>query len=141
MWELVETIGFLLVIFVLPSTLVRRKPVQGLRSLFCIVPLCLLGLVWIIGLFPLVFAFLGAFVGRPFMAMISALPLVAVQLIPLVASLTMGWEGGWTLGIAGAAAGAVAGAANGWLYNRWIMPEYDKHHARQTPERMQRPVE
>jgi hypothetical protein len=39
-----------------------------------------------------------------------------------VASLTVGWHGGWVVGIAGAA----AGAASGWLYNRWLMPEFKK---------------
>jgi hypothetical protein len=35
------------------------------------------------------------------------------------------------LGIAGAAVGATAGTVNGWLFNRWIMPEYDKRRARE----------
>jgi hypothetical protein len=87
---------------------------------------------WMIALFPIVFALLGALVGKPLLGLLSALPLVPVQLIPLVASLTVGWEGGWILGIAGAAAGATAGAANGWLYNRWIMPEYEKRRARES---------
>jgi hypothetical protein len=87
-------------------------------------------LAWAMGLFPLVFAFLGGLVGRPFLGMLTALPLVALQLVPLVASMTVGWEGGWMSGIAGAGAGAAAGAMNGWLYNRWIMPEYDKRRER-----------
>ena len=41
-------------------------------------------------------------------------------------SMTMEWEGGWILGIAG----APVGAAFGWLFNRWIMPEYDKRRER-----------
>jgi hypothetical protein len=81
---------------------------------------------WAVVLFPLTFAFLGALVGRPFLSMLTALPLVLLQMVPLAALLTVGWEGGWIPGIAGAAVGAAAGAANGWLYNRWIMPEYDK---------------
>ena len=67
--------------------------------------------------------------------MLTALPFVALQLVPLVASMTVAWEGGWIPGIAGAAAGAAAGAVNGWLYNRWIMPEYDKRRARQRAVR------
>ena len=85
---------------------------------------------WAIGIFPLVFAFLGGLVGRPFLGMLTALPIVALQLVPLVPSMTVGWEGGWIPGIAGAAAGAAAGAVHGWLYNRWIMPEYDKRRER-----------
>lgn len=82
--------------------------------------------VWTLGMFPLLFAFLGGLVGRPVLGMLTALPLALVQLVPLVALLTVGWDGGWILGVAGAAAGAVAGAVNGFLYDRWIMPEYDK---------------
>jgi hypothetical protein len=84
---------------------------------------------WALGIFPLLFAFLGALVGRPLLSMLTALPLVPLQLIPVVALLTVGWDGGWILGVAGAAAGAVAGALTGWLYDRWIMPEYDKRRA------------
>jgi hypothetical protein len=84
---------------------------------------------WVIGIFPLFFLFLGGLVGRPLLGMLTTLPLVLLQLIPLVALLTVGWEGGLALGVAGAAAGAVAGAVNGWLYDRWIMPEYDKLRA------------
>ncbi len=90
---------------------------------------------WMIVIFPIAFAFLGALVRRPLLALLSALPLVAVQLIPLVALVTAGWEDGWTLGIAGAVAGAAAGAATGWLYNRWIMPEYEKRRARESAVR------
>jgi hypothetical protein len=90
---------------------------------------------WAIGLFPLVFAFLGGLVGRPFLGMLTALPVVPLQLVPLVASMAVGWDGGWTLGIAGAAVGAAAGAVNGWLFNRWIMPEYDKRRARESAAR------
>ncbi len=85
---------------------------------------------WAIGLFPLVFAFLGGLVGRAFLSTLTALPITLLQLVPLVASMTVGWEGGWILGLAGAAVGAAAGAVNGWLYNRWIMPEYDKRRER-----------
>jgi hypothetical protein len=90
---------------------------------------------WAIGLFPIAFAFLGALVRRPFLGLLSALPLVPLLLVPLVASLTVGWEGGWVLGIAGAAAWAAAGAATGWLYNRWIMPEYAKRREREMAVR------
>jgi hypothetical protein len=55
-----------------------------------------------------------------------------MTLIPPLASMTVGWEGGWNLGIAGAAAGAAAGAVMGWLFNRWIMPEYDRRRARES---------
>jgi hypothetical protein len=41
--------------------------------------------------------------------------------------------GGWILGVAGATVGAAAGAVNGWLFNRWIMPEYDKRRKRAVP--------
>jgi hypothetical protein len=40
--------------------------------------------------------------------------------------MTVGWEGGWVLGVAGAVVGAAGGTLKGWLFNRWIMPEYDK---------------
>jgi hypothetical protein len=90
---------------------------------------------WVIGAFPIVFALLGALVRRPFLGLLVALPLVPVQLVPLVASMTVGWGGGWILGIAGAAVGAAAGAVNGWLFNRWIMPEYDKRRAREAAVR------
>jgi hypothetical protein len=90
---------------------------------------------WAIVLFPLAFAFLGGLVGRPLLGMFTAFPFVPLQLVPLVASLTVGWEGGWVLGIAGAAVGAAAGAVNGWLYNRWIMPEYDKRRAQERAVR------
>jgi hypothetical protein len=49
--------------------------------------------------------------------------------------MTVGWEGGWLPGIAGAAAGAAAGAVHGWLYDRWIMPEYDKRRERKRAAR------
>jgi hypothetical protein len=94
-----------------------------------------LGDAWMIALFPATFAFLGALVGRPLLSLLTALPLVPVQLVPLVASLTVGWEGGWIAGIAGAAVGAAAGAANGWLYSRWIMPEWEKRRARESAVR------
>jgi len=52
-----------------------------------------------------------------------------------MASITVGWDGGGVLGIAGAAAGAAAGGMKGWLFNRWIMPEYDKRRARESAVR------
>jgi hypothetical protein len=81
---------------------------------------------WGIGILLIGSALPGALVGRPFLGLLVALPLVLVLLVPVVASMTVEWEGGWILGIAGAPAGAAAGAAFGWLFNRWIMPEYDK---------------
>ena len=93
------------------------------------------GEAWAIALFPIVFAFLGILVGKPFLGMLTALPLVPLPLVPIVASLTVGWGGGWALGMAGAVAGAAAGAANGWLYDRWIMPQYEKRRARQMAAR------
>jgi len=51
----------------------------------------------------------------------------------VMASITVGWDGGGVLGIAGAAAGAAAGGMKGWLFNRWIMPEYDKRRTRENP--------
>jgi hypothetical protein len=86
---------------------------------------------WALALFPITFTLLGGLVGRPLRGLLSALPLVPLQLVPLVASLTVGWEGGWICGVAGAAAGAAAGAVQGWLYNRWIMPEYAKRRERE----------
>jgi hypothetical protein len=97
--------------------------------------LATLGDAWAIALFLIVFAFLGVLVGKPVLSMLTALPLVPLPLVPIVASLTVGWGGGWALGMAGAVAGAAAGAANGWLYDRWIMPEYEKLRARQMAAR------
>ncbi len=91
--------------------------------------LATVGEAWIIVLFPIVFALLGALVRRPFLGLLSALPLVPLPLVPLIASMTVGWGGGWLLGIVGAAAGAAAGATTGWLYQQWIMPEYEKRRA------------
>jgi hypothetical protein len=87
---------------------------------------------WVIVGFPIAFTLQSALVGRPLLGLLLALPLVPVQLILLVASLTGGWEGGWIVGIAGAAAGAAAGSANGWLYSRWIMPEYERSRVRES---------
>ena len=85
---------------------------------------------WGIGILLIGSALPGALVGRPVLGLLVMSPFVFVSLVPLAASLTVGWEGGWVLGIAGAAVGAAAGAANGWLFNRWIMPEYDKRRER-----------
>src|SRR5262249_53175582 len=71
----------------------------------------------------------GALVGRPFLGLLVMSPLVLLILVPVVASMTVGWQGGWVLGIAGAVVGAAGGAVQGWLFNRWIMPEYDKRRA------------
>jgi hypothetical protein len=83
-----------------------------------------IGVVWILLALP------GALVGRPVLGLLVVTPLVLLMLIPPVVSMTVGWEGGWILGIAGAAVGVAAGVAMGWLFNRWIMPEYDKRRAR-----------
>ena len=91
-----------------------------------------LGEAWMVGLFPMVFALLGALVRRPILGLVSALPLVPLPLVPLIASMTVGWGGDWLLGIAGAAAGSAAGAATGLLYQRWIMPEYEKRRVRES---------
>jgi hypothetical protein len=68
----------------------------------------------------------GALVARPVLGLLVASPLILVPMVPLVVAMTLNWEGGWALGIAGAPVGAAAGAVYGWLFNRWIMPEYDK---------------
>jgi hypothetical protein len=85
---------------------------------------------WIIGMAWILLALPGALVGRPVLGLLVMSPFVVVMLVPLLASITVGWEGGWTLGIAGAVVGAAAGAVKGRLFNRWIMPEYDKRRAR-----------
>jgi hypothetical protein len=90
---------------------------------------------WVIGVGWILLALPGALVGRPFLGLLVAFPFVLVTLLPLVASMTVGWEGGWLIGIAGAAVGAAAGAVKGWLVNRWIMPEYDKRRARESAVR------
>jgi hypothetical protein len=90
---------------------------------------------WVIPVAWLFLALPGALVGRPLTGLLVASPLVLVMLVPLVGLLTLGWEGGWIVGVAGAALGAAAGAVNGWLFNRWIMPEYDKRHARESAVR------
>jgi len=94
-----------------------------------------IGIGWIL-LALFLIALPGTLVGRPFLGLlVMSPPFVLVPLIPLVASMTVGWEGGWIPGIAGAAVGAAAGAATGWMFNRWIMPEYDKRRARQSAVR------
>src|SRR5262249_22806787 len=92
------------------------------------------GIGWIL-LALLGLALPGALVGRPFRGLLVMSPLILVMLVPLVGSMAVGWEGGWVLGIAGAVVGAAAGAVNGWLFNRWIMPEYDKRRARERAVR------
>jgi hypothetical protein len=87
---------------------------------------------WVIGVGWILLALTGALVGRPLLGLLVMSPFVLVLLVPVVASLTVGWEGGWILGIAGLAVGAAAGAVNGWMFNRWIMPEYDKRRARES---------
>jgi hypothetical protein len=91
---------------------------------------------WAIGVLWVGLAIPGALVGRPLLGLLVMSPLVLVTAIPLVATLTVGWAGGWICGIAGAAVAAAAGAVQGWAFNRWIMPEYDKrraHEARLRP--------
>jgi hypothetical protein len=83
-------------------------------------------LAWGIGILLLGTSLPGALVARPVLGLLVALPLSVVLLVPLVASMMMDWEGGWALGVAGAPVGALAGATFGWLFNRFIMPEYDK---------------
>jgi hypothetical protein len=87
--------------------------------------------VWWIGIFWLLLAIPGALVGRPILGLLVVSPLVLVPLVPPTTSLIVNWAGGWVLGVAGAAAGGAAGALTGWLFKRWILPEYDKRRARQ----------
>lgn len=85
--------------------------------------------VWILGLCWLLLALPAALAARPLQGLSAMSPIVVVTLVPLVASMTVGWEGGVALGIAGAAAGAAMGAAMGWMHMRWIMPDYEKRRA------------
>ena len=87
---------------------------------------------WAIGLAWLLLAIPGALVGRPVLGLAVMSPLVLMILVPLAAMQTVGWEGGWVVGIAGAIIGAAAGVLQGWSFNRWIMPEYDKLRERQN---------
>jgi hypothetical protein len=80
---------------------------------------------WVIVIVLVALSLPGALVGRPILGMLVMSPLSLLLMVPLVASLTVGWEGGLVPGIAGATLGAAAGALQGWLFNRWIMPEYD----------------
>ena len=88
-----------------------------------------------LGIFLIVCALAGALAGRgPFHGLRLPLtigPFYLVELVPSLASATVGWEGGLILGIAGAAAGAAAGATHGWLFSRWLMPEFEKRRARE----------
>jgi len=86
---------------------------------------------WVVGVAWIFLSLPAALVGRPLLGLRVAFLFVLVMLVPVVGSATVGWEGGWLLGIAGAAVGATAGAVTGWLFNRWIMPEYDKRPARE----------
>lgn len=90
---------------------------------------------WLIGVVWLVLALPGALVGRPLLGLLVMSPFALMLLVPLIGLLTVGWEGGWVLGTAGAVVGAAAGAVKGWLFNRWIMPEYDKRRAREAAAR------
>jgi hypothetical protein len=90
---------------------------------------------WTIGVFWILLALPGALVGRPLLGLLVMSPILLVGLVPPVGSVTVGWEGGWVLGIAGAAVGAAAGAVMGWLFLRWIMPEYDKRRSRESAVR------
>jgi hypothetical protein len=91
--------------------------------------------VWAIGVGWLLLALMGALVGRPFLGLLVMSPFALMLLVPLLGSMTVGWEGGWIPGTAGAVVGAAAGAVNGWLFNRWIMPEYDKRRERERAAR------
>ena len=138
--------GWMLIRLMMEEALKQRKVVSGavrLPGVFAVLfalygayswataRIVTLDEAWAIVIFPIVFALLGALVMRPLLGLLAGLPLVLVQLVPLVASMKVEWEGGWVLGIAGAATGAIAGAATGWLYNRWIMPEYAKRRRRE----------
>jgi hypothetical protein len=90
---------------------------------------------WVFGLAWLFLGIPGALVGRPVPGLVVMSPSLLLPLVPSAALLTVGWEGGWIVGIAGATVGAAAGAAQGWMFNRWIMPEYDKRRARQNAVR------
>ena len=86
---------------------------------------------WVVAVVWIVLTLPAALVGRPVLGLLVAFLFVFAMLVPVVGSATVGWEGSWLLGVAGAGVGATAGAVNGWLFNRWIMPEYDKRRARE----------
>jgi hypothetical protein len=84
-----------------------------------------------IGIFLFVFALPSALARRnPLPGLrnfaLALAPTYLVQLVPPVAAGTGGWEG---------AVGAAAGAVNGWMFKRWIMPEYEKRRARESAVR------
>jgi hypothetical protein len=95
---------------------------------------------WVIGVGWLLLALTGALVGRPFLGLLVMSPFALILLVPLLGSITVGWEGGWIPGIVGGAVGAVAGAVKGWLFNRWIMPEYDKRRERERAAKTASPT-
>jgi hypothetical protein len=84
----------------------------------------------VIGSMLFIFGLPNILAGKPRSGFAS--PFVLLTLIPTVASATVSWNGGWPLGVAGAAVGAAAGVVKGWVFNGWIMPEYDKRRARQN---------
>lgn len=143
--------GWLFTHWTLPADAAHRPPGERARAILLPIAFAVLyaifgvrnwGFVggkpedaWVIGVGWVLLALTGALVGRPVLGLLVMSPFVLVPLVPLVASMTVGWEGGWILGIAGAAVGAAAGAVNGWLFNRWIMPEYDKRRARESAVR------
>jgi hypothetical protein len=90
---------------------------------------------WVIPVTWMLLAVPGALVGRLVLGVLVMSPFELLMLMPLLGSMTVGWQGGWVLGIAGAAVGAAAGAATGWMFKRWIMPEYDKRRAREDAAR------
>ena len=96
---------------------------------------------WVIGVCWLALSITGALVGRPLLGLLVMSPFVLVTLVPTFASITVGWEGGWILGTAGAVLGAAAGVSTGWMFNRRIMPLYDKQHDREKAARMSNSTE
>ncbi len=140
--------GWMLTRWTLPEADKRPKRARNVLPVVCAVPFaCYVAYVWgtewlkpeqtwAIGVCWLALAMTGALVGRPLLGLAVWSPFVLVPLVPTVASITVGWEGGWILGTAGAVLGAASGVATGLIFNRRIMPEYDKLHAREKAARM-----
>ena len=140
--------GWMLTRWTLPEIDNRPKLARNQLPVFCAVPFSsytayVWGIewlkpeqTWVIGVCWLALSITGALVGRPLLGLVVWSPFVLVTLVPTVASITVGWEGGWILGTAGAVLGAASGVASGLMFNRRIMPEYDKLHAREKAARM-----